>query len=205
VSESEPSRVFARGEDPRVSAAAGALPRGDGAKRAKLTALRMLAARRLTEAQLWSKLQRKGFPDDTVRAAVEACKQAGFLDDGLFAQLYVHGKSKPLGDARLVAELVGRGIDREIAERAVEASEAPQVERARAAFEKLLRAKPSLSYPSAARALERSGFPAALIYRILRQHAADYGPLHGVMKVEAATNAKDHVHAAEGAFIRTCE
>jgi regulatory protein len=149
-------------------------------KRAKLTALRMLAVRRLTEAQLWTKLERKGFVDEAIREAVEACKRAGFLDDALFAELYVHGKRKPLGDTRLVAELVGRGIDRDVAVRAVEASEAAQDERARAAFEKLLRTKPSLSYPSAARALERNGFPASLIYRILRQHAADHGPLAGL-------------------------
>jgi regulatory protein len=137
----------------------------------------MLAVRRLTEAQLWAKLERKGFEDEAIREAVAACKRAGFLDDALFAELYIHAKGKPLGDARLVAELVCRGIDRDIARRSVANAEATQDERARAALEKLLRTKPSVSYPSAARALERSGFPAALIYRILREHAARHGPL----------------------------
>lgn len=162
---------------------------------AKGTALRILAARRLTEAQLWSRLERKGFDDGAIREAVEACKRAGFLDDRLFAELYVHGKRKPLGDARLVAELVGRGIDREVAQHSVASAEVAQDERARAALEKLLRAKPSMSYQSAARTLERSGFPASLIYRVLREHAQVYGPL--------ATN--DTTHDAEGAFIRACE
>lgn len=155
----------------------------------------MLAARRLTEAQLWSKLERKGFDDDAIREAVETCKRAGFLDDRLFAELYVHAKRKPLGDARLVAELVGRGIDREIALRSVASADVAQDDRARAALERLLRTKPGLSYPSAARTLERSGFPASLVYRILREHAQVYGPL--------ATNGTRH--DAEGAFIRACE
>lgn len=137
----------------------------------------MLAIRRLTESQLWSKLERKGYDDDAIRAAIDACKRAGFVDDALFAELYVHAKQRPLGDARLVAELVGRGIDRDVAQRKVAEHEVAQHERAQAALAKLLRTKPSFSYPSAARALERSGFPAALIYRILREHAATYGPL----------------------------
>jgi regulatory protein len=137
----------------------------------------MLAVRRLTESQLWSKLERKGYDDDAIRAAVDACKRAGFVDDALFAELYVHAKQKPLGDSRLVAELVGRGIDRDVAQRKVAEYDVAQDARAQAALAKLMRTKPSVSYPSAARALERNGFPAALIYRILREHAATYGPL----------------------------
>jgi regulatory protein len=176
VSESEPSRVFAGSENPRVSAAAGIPPRSQSGKRAKLTALRMLAARRLTEAQLWAKLERKGFAEDAIREAIAACKADGYLDDALFAELYVHAKRKPLGDARLIAELVGRGIDRDVAQRKVAASEVTQDERAQAALERLLQAKPSASYPSVARVLERNGFPASLIYRVLRAHAATHGP-----------------------------
>ena len=148
----------------------------------------MLAARRLTEAQLWAKLERKGYPDDEIRAAVAACKDAGFIDDALFAELYVHAKMKPLGDARLVAELVGRGVDREVAKRSVASAELAQDERAKAALAKLLRAKPTLSYPGAARALERHGFPAALIYRVLREHAATHGPFAALSGEECFAN-----------------
>ena len=137
---------------------------------ARVAALRLLAARRLTEAQLWSKLLRKGYPDEAVHAAVSACK-SGYLDDGLFARLFVEGRAKAVGNARLVGELVQRGIEREAAASAVVRAPSSEDERLAAAIEKLFRTRPALSYPSAARALERLGFPTSAIYRRLRERA----------------------------------
>lgn len=147
---------------------------------ARVTALRMLAQRRLTEAQLWSKLERREFPDDEIRAAVESCKRDGYVDDKLFAELYVEQKRKAVGNVRLVGELVKRGIDRDAASDAVQRASTGEDERADAAIEKLFRTKSSLNYGSAARALERLGFPASLIYRKLREHAATFGPFAGL-------------------------
>jgi regulatory protein len=138
---------------------------------ARVTALRMLAQRRLTEAQLRAKLERKGFDDDAVGAAVASCKRDGLIDDTLYAALYVETKRAAVGDARLVAELVKRGIDRDAARQRVASSPAPERERIGAAYERMRRAKPELSYQSAARKLERLGFPASLIYRVLRERA----------------------------------
>lgn len=122
-------------------------------------------------AQLHEKLVRKGYADDAVAEAVASCKRDGLLDDALYATLYVEGKRAAVGNARLVAELVKRGIDRDAARERVGASSEPETERALAAYERMRRTQPNLSYQSAARKLERLGFPASMIYRVLRERA----------------------------------
>jgi regulatory protein len=140
----------------------------------------MLAMCRLTEAQLRQRLAARGYADEAIAGAISSCKRDGYIDDALFASLYVEGPRKAVGDVRLVAELVRRGIDREAAQRAVSAAPRTQTERIALAFDKLRRAKRELSYQSSARALERLGFPTSLIYRVLREHAATaFGELLG--------------------------
>ncbi len=82
-----------------------------------MSALRSLAQRRLTEAQLWSRLERKSFEDDEIADAVARCKCDGYLDDKLYAELYVTGARKAVGDARMIAALAAKGVDRDVASR----------------------------------------------------------------------------------------
>ncbi|HEY1729784.1 MAG TPA: regulatory protein RecX [Candidatus Baltobacteraceae bacterium] len=140
-----------------------------------MSALRSLAQRRLTEAQLWSRLERKGFQDDEIADAVARCKRDGYLDDKLYAELYVTGTRKAVGDARMVAALTAKGIDREVAFVSVQRGPLDERTRCNAALETLQRRRPEISYPSAARSLERLGFPASLIYAILRERIGSGG------------------------------
>ena len=86
-------------------------------------------------------------------------------------------KRAAVGDARLVAELVKRGIDREAARERVAPRGGPEDGRGSAPpTTGSAGPSPTLSYPSVARKLERLGFPASLIYRVLRERAgADLG------------------------------
>jgi len=139
-----------------------------------VAALRALGQRRLTEAQLWARLERKGYRDDEIAAAVDDCKRNGYLDDKLYAELYVHGSGtrKALGNARLIAALVAKGVDREVARDAVARASSGERQRCSDALAALERKRPEIGYPSAARALERLGFPASVIYAVLRERIA---------------------------------
>lgn len=143
---------------------------------AKATALHLLAQRRLTEAELHRRLTAREYAEDDVRAVVAWCKDEKYLDDGLYARLFVEGRVRPVGNARMVAELVRRGIDREEAVASVARAEQGEEERLDAAIGKLFRMRPSISYPSAARALERLGFSTPGIYRKLRTRACAEEP-----------------------------
>ncbi|MDQ6933109.1 MAG: recombination regulator RecX [Candidatus Eremiobacteraeota bacterium] len=150
-----------------------------------MCALRALAQRRLSESQLWRCLERRGFSDEDIRCTVAVCKTEGYIDDRLFASLYVEQKHKAVGDVKLLAELVKRGIDREAAFEAIQRSHATQEERCDRALKRVLRTKDSFNYPAAARTLERLGFPSSLIYRTLREHSQKHGPFASLMSESA--------------------
>ena len=84
--------------------------------------LAMLARRELSTAQLRQRLERKGFGPDQVAAALGRLQRAGALDDGRTALALARRSAdvRMYGRLRALREIEGRGISRDLAQRAVD-------------------------------------------------------------------------------------
>jgi len=80
-----------------------------------------LNRRERTVAEVRAQLERKGVSPELVDPTVRTFAEQGFLDDERFAQLFVSDKREleQWGSERIRRGLLARGIDRELAERAV--------------------------------------------------------------------------------------
>lgn len=84
-------------------------------------ALRLLKTRERSEKELAGRLQRKGFAAEAVNAAIERCRELGYVDDGRFAsgrarQLLASGRAV---GPRLRRELHNAGVAEEVVEQAL--------------------------------------------------------------------------------------
>jgi len=82
-------------------------------------AVRYLAGRAHSRAELWRKLVRRGHEEADVEAALARLADLGYLDDAGFAAGHVRRRSVSLGPLALSAELAARGVDREVARQAL--------------------------------------------------------------------------------------
>jgi regulatory protein len=80
-----------------------------------------LNRRERTVAEVRAQLERKGVSPGLIEPAVRTFAEQGFLDDERFARLFVSDKREleQWGSERIRRGLLARGIDRELAERAV--------------------------------------------------------------------------------------
>ena len=80
-----------------------------------------LNRRERTESEVRAQLERKGVSPELIDPAVQTLAELGFLDDERFARLFVTDKREleQWGSERIRRGLLARGIDRELAERAV--------------------------------------------------------------------------------------
>lgn len=86
-------------------------------------AARLLARRALTRAELAARLERLGHDADAAERAIAALEAAGASGDAALARRYVAARSADgRGRSRVVAELVGRGVDEGIARTAFDAA-----------------------------------------------------------------------------------
>ena len=76
------------------------------------TGLRLLALRAHSRAELRQKLERRGYEEVEVDAAMVRLAEMGYLDDAAFAQSLVRRRSATRGTLAVSAELAAKGIDR---------------------------------------------------------------------------------------------
>lgn len=88
---------------------------------AKNICLRQLAVRARTRVELAAKLRDKGVAENIAEQALDRLTAVGLIDDEAFADAFVRSRHRDrgLGRAALKMELERKGIDRELAARAV--------------------------------------------------------------------------------------
>lgn len=139
-----------------------------------IAALRLLAGKRLSRAQLTKKLRDRGFAPEAVREAIQECERRNYLDDRTFAELYVSSalERKPIGPMRLLRDLVKQGIDGELAREVIACNQAEDESRLERAILKLETARPGERFDRMARRLVNLGFTAPAVARALRRHVS---------------------------------
>jgi regulatory protein len=149
--------------------------------RARQTAVRLLAIRPRSAAELRTGLQRRGITDRQIRAVLRDLTAAGYLDDMAFARGWITGRMTSClsGVKRLRWELREKGVPPPIIEQAIQeafegdGAAAVEVRCARALIARRLSAYHGLAPDRRARRvaglLERRGFAAGTIMHILRE------------------------------------
>lgn len=83
-------------------------------RKALAQAVKLLARREHSRAELALKLRKRGFSDTTVEAVLDECETQGWLDDRRFADIYARQRMEGLyGPVRIMAELQQRGVEAE--------------------------------------------------------------------------------------------
>lgn len=131
-------------------------------------ALRLLGLRTHFSTELTAKLAARGFDDSAVEETIARLVDDGILDDYQAGLEFVDTRlrRKPIGPARLRADLARRGLDRDLVERVVDEAY-PEDEEALA--RRSLASAPGRGAAASARRLERQGFSAAVIARLVEE------------------------------------
>ena len=105
-------------------------------------ALRLLARREHSRAELARKLQAHARREDDLEALLEDLSRRKLLSDERYAESRAHALSRRFGAARIAHELRAKGLDKGLAEQASGAARATEVERAREVWRRKFRVAP---------------------------------------------------------------
>lgn len=137
----------------------------------KARALRLIAQREHTRAELAQKLTPHGEPE-AVEATLARMDELGFLSDARFAEGYVRSRAQRLGRRRLEHELAQRGVAPDEAAAALDAElDGDELSRARAVWARKFGVAPTepKEWARQARFLSARGFASDVIRRVLKE------------------------------------
>jgi len=89
-------------------------------KRAKLRCMNLLKSRAYTEYQIREKLRQGFYPETVIEEAVAYIKSFHYIDDERYAENYILYYSESKSRGRIEADLLKKGIDRELIRKAYE-------------------------------------------------------------------------------------
>jgi regulatory protein len=148
---------------------------GDPEAQARQICLRLLTAAPRTRAQLAAALRRRQIPAEAAEAVLARFTDVGLIDDAAFARAWVESRhhSRGLSRRSLSAELRRQGVDADEIREAVDTLDPEQeVATARRLIERKMagtRGQPSeIRVRRAASALARKGYPAGLVFRLIK-------------------------------------
>ncbi len=146
---------------------------------ARELALRQLTTRARSRVELARALARKNVPEEAAQQVLDRFAEVGLVDDAVFARDWLAAGARRQKSRRvLLAELVEKGVDRElVADAAAELDSEHDEAVARGFAERkarsLVRLDPQVRYRRLAGALARRGFSSAVVARVTRDVLAD--------------------------------
>jgi len=149
---------------------------GDPEAQARQICLRLLTIAPRTRAQLAQALHRRGIPAEAAEAVLARFTDVGLIDDAAFARSWVESRhhSRGLSRRSLSAELRRQGVETDEIREAVDTLDPEQeVATARRLVEQKLASTrgqpPEARVRRAAGALARKGYPAGLVFRLIKE------------------------------------
>lgn len=140
-------------------------------------ALKLLAMREHSRAELERKLKVHEQEPGTLKRALDELQARGFIDEQRVADSLVHRRAGRLGAGRIRQELQAKGLDAERVALAVAGLKATELERAREVWRKKFGEPPTdaASRAKQARFLAGRGFSGEVVRRVLGGEETELG------------------------------
>lgn len=141
----------------------------------KARALRVLARRDCTRAELAQRLAPYAPDDDALQAVLDECAVRGWLDEQRTVESHLNRRAARLGAARVQAELRARGVSEEALQATRDQLAGTEAERARTVWERRFGAVPTDAADRARqmRFLAARGFAAEVVRRVVPRVGAE--------------------------------